>query len=268
MFESTMFHGSRSARGPALSFTIHCGAVALLVAAGTRPEIRLALRNTADAVRVVAPYMPSGHGGGGGGNRSPIPASYGALPKSAPRQFVPPTTTLNNPNPALAMDPALILSPNADLPHVNVAELGDPFGKLGLKSDGPGWGGGIGTGHDGGVGPGDGPGLGPGSGGNHGGGVRGLDAGRGAITGPVLLYKVEPEFSEEARKAKHQGVVILYAEVGTNGALENIRVIQGLGLGLDEKAIAAVKQWRFRPAYRNGQPVATAANIEVNFHLL
>ena len=84
----------------------------------------------------------------------------------------------------------------------------------------------------------------------------------------MLLFKVEPEFSEQARQAKHQGVVILYGEVNTNGKLTNVRVVQGLGLGLDEKAIEAVKQWKFRPGYQNGRPVVAAATIEVNFHLL
>jgi len=106
--------------------------------------------------------------------------------------------------------------------------------------------------------------VGPGDGGDFG----GLRGGGGALTSPVLLYKVEPEFSEEARKAKHQGVVVLYGEVDTNGTLRNIRVLQGLGLGLDDKAIQAVKQWRFRPGYRDGKPVVAAATIEVNFHLL
>jgi TonB family protein len=79
---------------------------------------------------------------------------------------------------------------------------------------------------------------------------------------------VEPEFSEQARKAKHQGVVILYGEVDTNGKLRNVRVVQALGLGLDEKAIEAVKKWKFRPGYQDGRPVVAAATIEVNFHLL
>jgi TonB family protein len=84
----------------------------------------------------------------------------------------------------------------------------------------------------------------------------------------MVLFQVEPEFSEEARKAKLQGVVMLYGEVDTNGRLRNIRVTRGLGLGLEEKAIEAVKQWRFRPGTRDGKPVVAAATIEVNFHLL
>jgi protein TonB len=90
----------------------------------------------------------------------------------------------------------------------------------------------------------------------------------GAFTAPQVLFKVEPEFSEDARKAKLQGVVILYGEVDINGRLRNIQMTPGLGLGLEEKAIEAVKQWRFRPGTRDGKPVMAPASIEVNFHLL
>ena len=164
------------------------------------------------------------------------------------------------------MEPTLITSADVRLPQVDLAALGDPYGKIGPPSDGPGVGGGIGDGDGTGVGPGKGPGAGPGDGGNSGGGP--LHRLAGASTPPVVLFQVEPEFSEEARKAKLQGVVMLYGEVDTNGWLRNIRVTRGLGLGLDEKAIEAVKQWRFRPGTRNGKPVVAAAAIEVNFHLL
>jgi TonB family protein len=171
---------------------------------------------------------------------------------------------LNNTNPKLPVEPTLILSAEVSLPQTNLAALGDPFGGLGPSSNGPGSGGGIGTGDGTGVGPGSGPGLGPGDGG----GSNGLLGRRGAVSSPVLLFKVEPEFSEEARKAKHQGMVVLYGEVDTNGRLRNVRVVRGLGLGLDEKAMEAVKQWKFRPGYQDGRPVVAAATIEVNFHLL
>jgi periplasmic protein TonB len=63
-------------------------------------------------------------------------------------------------------------------------------------------------------------------------------------------------------------MVVLSGEVDTNGKLRNVRVVRGLGLGLDEKAMEAVKQWKFRPGYQHGRPVVAAATIEVNFHLL
>ena len=85
---------------------------------------------------------------------------------------------------------------------------------------------------------------------------------------PELIHKVEPEYSEEARKAKFQGVVVLYIVVDQNGNAINPKVMKGLGLGLDEKALEAVKQWKFKPGYKDGKPVAVAATVEVNFRLL
>jgi TonB family protein len=88
------------------------------------------------------------------------------------------------------------------------------------------------------------------------------------VTAPTLLYKVEPEYSEEARKAKYQGVVVLSVIVDPAGRVTNPRVIRSLGLGLDEKAVDAVRKWKFRPGYKDGRPVAVTAEIEVSFRLL
>jgi TonB family protein len=79
---------------------------------------------------------------------------------------------------------------------------------------------------------------------------------------------VEPEFSEAARKAKYQGVVVLAIEVDASGHPRNLRVLEQLGLGLDEKAIEAVSQWRFRPGYQDGRPVVTSATVQVSFRLM
>ena len=264
MFQSIAIQSARSPRGPALSVMIHGGVIALLLLAGTSRSVQRGWLATANRmVPLIAPYVSAHSGGGGSGQHAPLPASYGRLPKIAPRQFTP-MAVIENPHPMLAVEPTLILSPEVNLPQVDLAVLGDPFGKKGPPSNGRGAGGGIGDGDGNGVGPGKGRGVGPGEGGDFG----QFYAGGGALTSPVLLYKVEPEFSEEARKAKHQGVVILYGEVDTSGRLRNVRVVHGLGLGLDDKAIQAVMQWRFRPGYRDGKPVVAAATIEVNFHLL
>ena len=146
-----------------------------------------------------------------------------------------------------------------------MAQYGDPLAKLGPASNGPGSGGGIGTGQGGGVGSGNGPGFGPGEGGGIGGGV--FRAG-GGVTPPALISKVEPEYSEEARKAKYQGVVLLYVEVAPNGRAQNVRVLHSLGLGLDQKAMEAVMKWKFRPGTKDGKPVTVVATIEVSFRLL
>ncbi|MGA9568420.1 MAG: energy transducer TonB, partial [Candidatus Korobacteraceae bacterium] len=91
--------------------------------------------------------------------------------------------------------------------------------------------------------------------------------GKGGVTVPQVIFNPEPSFSEEARKAKQQGVVMLLAVVGIDGHTYDIRVAQSLGMGLDEKAIEAVNRWRFRPATLNGQAVATQIAVQVDFHL-
>ena len=91
---------------------------------------------------------------------------------------------------------------------------------------------------------------------------------RGGVSAPSLLFKIDPEYSEEARKAKYSGTVVLYIEVDTSGHIRNPRIIRGIGLGLDEKAIEAVNKWRFKPGMKDGKPVIVAAQVEVNFRLL
>ena len=204
-------------------------------------------------------------GGGGGGDRSLLPASKGRLPKAALRQFTPPMAVVNNPNPKLIMEPSIIAPPDVKLPQVNMDQYGDPLSKFGPASNGTGSGGGIGSGSGGGVGSGKGGGFGPGEGGGVGGGVFRVG---GGVTAPALIYKVEPEYSEEARKAKYQGTVLLYVQVDPSGKATNIRVLHSLGLGLDEKAMEAVKKWKFRAGQRDGKPVTVEAQIEVNFRLL
>jgi periplasmic protein TonB len=204
-------------------------------------------------------------GGGGGGDRSALPASKGRLPKAALKQFTPPVAVVQNADPKLTMEASIIAPPDVRLPEVNMAQYGDPLAKIGAASNGPGSGGGIGTGSGGGVGSGKGGGFGPGEGGGVGGGVFRVG---GGVTAPSLLYKVEPEYSEEARKAKYQGVVLLYVEVDPTGRAQNVRVLHSLGLGLDEKAIDAVRKWKFRPGYKDGKPVTVVAAVEVNFRLL
>ena len=172
---------------------------------------------------------------------------------------------VNNPDPKLVMEPTILIQPNTPLPQVNMAVLGNPLGALGLPSNGTGSGGGIGSGRGGGVGSGSGGGFGPGSGGGTGDGVYRIG---GGVSDPVPIFKPEPEYSEEARKAKFQGAVMLSIIIDENGKTRDIRVIRPLGLGLDEKAIEAVLRWRFKPSLKDGRAVAVSANVEVNFRLL
>ena len=213
----------------------------------------------------MKPQPQTSQGGGGGGDRSPLPASYGKLPKFALKQFTPPVAVYNNMNPKLAMDPTLIGDPNTQVANVDYPLYGDPLSKYMTPSNGQGSGGGIGNGKGGGVGNGDGGGYGPGSGGGVGGNVFRVG---GGVSAPVLLSKTEPEYSEEARKAKHQGTVMLYVQIDPSGQATNIRVVKSLGLGLDEKAMEAVKKWKFAPGKKDGKPVTVEATIEVNFRLL
>jgi len=244
-----------------------CLVLFVVLALSTKP-VQKAVKQVAELVMPVdvPPVdLKQMHGGGGGGDRSPLPASKGKLPKPQLRQFVPPTAVINNAAPKLAMDPSILADPNMALPNINLPNYGDPLGKLGPPSNGTGSGGGIGSGHGGGVGSGNGGGVGPGSGGGFGDGV--YRAGNG-VSQPSLISKVEPEYSEEARKAKHQGVVVLQIVVDAKGNAVNPKVIRSLGLGLDEKAVDAVLKWKFKPGYKDGKPVAVAATVEVNFRLL
>ena len=192
-------------------------------------------------------------------------ASIGNLPRRALKQFLAPMVKVENASPILTIEPSIIASPEIALPQLNLAQFGDPHGAAGPPSAGPGDGGGIGKGHGTGVGPGEGPGAGPG----RDGGIASAQSGfQGSLTDPVLLWKAEPEYSDEARKAKLQGSVIMRVEIDARGQAQNISVTQGLGLGLDDRAIEAVRKWKFRAATRNGKPVPTNALIYVTFRLL
>jgi protein TonB len=89
----------------------------------------------------------------------------------------------------------------------------------------------------------------------------------GGVSAPVVIYQVDPEFSEEARKAKFMGIVTVNLWVDQKGLPENVHVVRGVGMGLDEKAVAAVKQYKFKPALEGGKPVTVEMNIEVNFQI-
>jgi TonB family protein len=256
------------------SVLIHASVIALLLFLGTNKRVQQAVRESVTLIAPdLAPYEVAAAkkpdkmaGGGGGGDRSPLPASQGKLPKIAPKQFTPPMAVVNNPNPKLVMEPTIVVQPDAPLPQLNAANFGDPLsGIKGPPSNGTGSGGGIGSGSGGGVGSGRGPGVGPGSGGGFGGGVYRIG---GGVSDPVPIFKPEPEYSEEARKAKFQGAVLLAIVIDEQGRTRDIRVLRPLGLGLDEKAIEAVQKWRFRPSMKDGRAVPVMANVEVNFRLL
>ena len=148
-----------------------------------------------------------------------------------------------------------------------VPNLGDPKGPVlptAAFTNGTGSGGGIGSGSGGGVGKGSGPGVGEGRGGGIGGGVFRVG---GGVLAPRPLATPDPQYTDQARKAKLEGTCILAMIVGPDGKPHDIRVQRGIGMGLDQKAIEAVQQWRFDPATKDGQPVAVQISVEVSFKL-
>ena len=200
-------------------------------------------------------------GGGGGGDQDKLSASRGNLPRSAREQITPPAVVIRNDNPRLKVEATVVAPPT--LAQLGIS--GNPLAADALQpSNGIGSGGGIGSGVGGGIGSGTGPGVGPGHGGGFGGGAYRVG---GGVSAPRAIYDPDPEYSEEARKAKHQGTVLLWIVVGPDGRPRDIRVQRALGMGLDEKAVAAVRTWRFAPAMKDGHPVAVEVNIEVNFRL-
>lgn len=265
--DSLLLSARRLTKAGIGSLLIHAAAFAMILTVGSSPVITHNIHALAADILIYIPTIPTekSGGGGGGGAREKLQASKGNLSKPAPRQFTPPRV---DPVEARLVVPPSLTIP-AILPDLPVIRYGDPSSNSGLLSNGNGSGGGIGDGLKGGIGPGIGPGGGPGAGGGLGGGLnRGVYQIGGAVSAPRLVYKVEPEYSEDARKAKWQGIVVLAAIVDQNGRTREIKVVRSLGLGLDERAIEAVQRWLFKPGLLNGTPVAVFATIEVNFRLL
>jgi periplasmic protein TonB len=192
--------------------------------------------------------------GGGGGQRGPTPVTKGTPPKFAEQQIVPPKA------PPLD-EPKIRIEPTVEVQRdVKMASSLPQIGVANSPLVGMSMGDGTGTG----LGRGNGPGIGPGSGGNTGGGVKQIG---GGVSAPVLVYGFEPEFSEEARRAKFSGNVLVNIWVDEKGVPLHVHVIHAVGMGLDERAVAAVKQYRFRPAMENGKPVTVEMNVEVTFSI-
>jgi TonB family protein len=254
------------------SSVVHLLALALIIAGAylgrsivvTKPKATVELI-APDDLPTLQPSKTQSGGGGGGGDRDKLQASNGRLPKQSLQQpITPPAAIIRNPDPKLPIAPTIVVPPEIKLPQSAMPDLGDPMSHLAVPSNGIGTGSGIGSGSGGGVGSGQGPGFGPGSGGGTGGGTFRVG---GGVSAPKAIYSPDPEFSEEARKAKYQGVCVVWLVVGPDGKPRDIQVHRTLGLGLDEKAIEAVKTWRFEPAMKDGKPVAVQISVEVTFHL-
>ena len=212
-----------------------------------------------------------GGGGGGGGNRMPDPPRTAeapgkdklTVPAVKPQKIQPVEQPKELPKPEAAVTiPAVTMASGAvELPGA-ISTVQTP----GIVSQGSGTGGGAGTGSGTGIGPGTGSGYGPGSGGGTGGGV--YHPGNG-VTSPRLIKEVKPSYTGDAMRAKIQGVVTMEAVVLPDGSVGNVQITRSLDptFGLDQEAIKTVKQWRFAPGTRLGQPVPVLVEIEMTFTL-
>ena len=228
-------------------------------------------------------YLPfegdgrDGGGGGGGGKNQPLPPATGRMPEQVRAQMVPPDP--DNPQPLMPVEDLMEVA-TVEMPIDIPQDMSLPIGDISAPpnystSSGPGSGGGIGTGRGTGVGPGSGAGVGPGSGGGMGGGSGGgIGSGigpyvaGGSVKPPVLLVEVKPHYTEEARRARIEGIVVLQIVVRENGTADSFKVVKGLGYGLEESAIRTIAdKFRFRPGTNNGVPVPVQILIEVSFTL-
>jgi len=266
----TLFAGSRSLypmRGINLAASVALHA-ALLLFMGmgfvwVKSTTRVIDLTASDATRVEPypfPASASGARGGSGGAADLMRSSQGPPPRFAREQLAPPIVLPQN-TPRIVVEATIVGPPDLNPPALRRA--GDPLSRLLVPSAGMGVRGGVGANEGGGVGDGEGNALGPGRD-----GLRdGIDAFGNGVTAPRAIYKPEPDYSDEARKVGFQGVVVLWAVIGADGRPAKLGVARSLGMGLDEKALAAVHQWRFEPARKEGRPVAARIYVEVDFHL-
>jgi periplasmic protein TonB len=262
----------RSPASSALSFITHVVVVGLIILFAieqwhTRMVQKKMMQTTLTNVPFVpvAPLKDTMGGGGGGGNHETVEASKGHLPKFTKQPLAPPQI-LKIDHPKLAVEPSVMMPQPIKLPDAaNMPNIGIPqSSQVALASQGGGSGSGFGTGSGGGIGSGNGNGVGPGEGGGYGGGLMHLG---GGVSAPSLIYAPDPEFSDEARRAKYQGVCVVGLIVDAQGNPQQAHVVRPLGMGLDEKALEAVRQYKFKPAMYKGKAVPVEINIEVNFRI-
>lgn len=267
----------------ALTSTLHAAMLAALVLLTTMGMAKPSVQTPADRKALGLVFLVAagpGGGGGGGGHHEPAP------PPPAQRQGV---AALRSPIPVRRPPPRVEPPPvvrKVDPPPVKpepppvvapvVAVAADPRDRAGIPwtaapappletdSRGSGAGGGTGTGTGTGLGEGDGPGIGPGSGGGTGGGPYRPGSG---ITAPAVLREVKPDYTEEGRRRNLEGDVVLEIVVRSDGSVGNVKLLQGLGSGLDQRATEAVRQWRFSPARRYGTPVDVIVEVAMEFKL-
>ncbi|MBZ5525659.1 MAG: energy transducer TonB [Acidobacteriia bacterium] len=245
-------------RAAAGSLTVHGLVVAAVIGvtflAGHSATTLTANQHSTLVTPLLSDYVPSTaktSAVAGGGDHDKLTESKGRLPKIAKEQFTKPTVIIRNLQPKLAMEASIVAPPDLNMPNVNMPNIGNPLASrvTGPPSNGSGSGGGIGSG----------------AGGSIGNGM--FRMGQAGVTSPVPTFSPDPDWSAEARRAHHEGTVTLQLVVDASGHPKNIRVLRNLGMGLDEKAMDAVKTWLFEPGRKDGQPVAVLINVDVEFHL-
>jgi protein TonB len=235
----------RDARSTVAAILLHAAAILLIFWTMALKTQFVTPGKTAVATELTPPPPDIGKAGGGG-QKGLTAATKGKLP-----------TIKDLEKPKLTMpDPTVNIQKDLKMADNNMPQFGDPNSPLLGNSMGKGAGGGMGNG--------SGMGIGSGVGNSYGTGVKNIG---GGVIGPKITYQPEPEFSEEARKAKFMGVVTVSIIVDAQGRPQNVHVLRGVGMGLDEKAVEAVRQYRFKPATENGKPVAVYLNVEVNFEI-
>jgi periplasmic protein TonB len=267
----------------AVSGTVHAGFVALAVfvtSLGLTPTARTlpVTEERPPDMRLVFVNTPGPGGGGGGGGalqKRPPPkaerkgrstVSSPLPPRQRPIAVEPPPRPALEPPPTLTSEPMPVVSaPIVQAP----AEDRDRAGlfqeaRAESQSRGPGVGGGVGSGTGTGIGEGTGNGVGPGSGGGTGGGPFRPGSG---IEAPRLLREVRAAYTDEARRRAVEGEVELEIVVRRDGSVGDVKILKRLGAGLDDRAVQAVRQWRFEPARRLGSPVDVIVEVAVEFKL-
>jgi protein TonB len=266
--DSLTFKRDRSSS--AISFVIHAVMITLLLslALGAHKMIAVSPDTIATPVDfklytppMTLPVARSMGGGGGGGAREVVEASNGALPMIAKIQIMPPQLSkIDRPQLEIAPSEIVKIPEGNILPNLGVSQSPQVV----MVSQGRGSGSGFGQGQGGGIGVGHGSGMGPGTGGGYGGGLMSVG---GGVAAPEVIHSVEPEFTQDARQANFQGSVSIKLIVDSQGNPQDIRVTRHLGMGLDEKAVEAVRQYKFKPAMYQGHPVSVQIVLDVDFHL-
>jgi TonB family protein len=214
-----------------------------------------------DNFPLFSPLRADSHGGRGGGTNDVLDPIKGRLPKLDLNAIEKVQVPLLD-HPKLELENSMVVPPDIKLPDNAMPLIGvHNSTNVTVVSGGPGKNGGIGFGPDGSYGPGSGPGWGPDS------GNRIYTPGAGGVSQPVPIVTPEAEFSDEARRQKYEGVCLISVIIDAQGNPQSPRVVRRLGMGLDEKALEAVMKYRFKPARKDGKPVAVRISVMVNFRL-